>query len=292
MEKQNFDINPITKTILQPTVEKNFQDYIWQAVINPARAMEARAWVSKNGHKAALLKGSKGESILHWAVQSEYGFVLECLSGGISPNVKDDAGLTPLDWLANRLWYTVVEKDESPITKLRGSPLELEGLLRIKAQTEELGILLMMRGGKTTDISPNAVHGGEAWVRANLWNMIIIRKEKEGLGGLKNWGITKKSALHTWILSDENFEKHKAIKEWLSWGLNIDEPDCDGRTALWYAVESWLYDDSWSDILKPAIKTLLENGADPNAEDNFGESAATLLVKDYAKAEIFEEMRK
>lgn len=292
MTNKDFKVNKITDTILQPVVEKRFEDYIWEAIVNPARAMEARAWVSKNYDRAKSLKGPKGESILHWAVQSEYGFVLESLNAGISPNVKDSAGLTPLDWLVNRLWYTVIEKDESPITKLRGSPLELEGLLRIKAQTEELGMLLIMRGGKTSDDNINSFHGGEAWVRANLWNLIIVKKDKEGLESLKGWGSRKKTALHSWILSEENFEKHKVIKEWLKWGLNIDEPDVNGRTALWYAVESWLYDDSWSNVLTPSIKSLLENGADPNQEDEFGESPATLLVKDYAKAEIFEEMRK
>ena len=292
MNDKDFKVNKITDTILQPVVAKRFEDYIWEAIINPARAMEARAWVSKNYEKAKSLKGSKGESILHWAVQSEYGFVLESLSAGISPNVKDNAGLTPLDWLVNRLWYTVIEKDNSPITKLRGFPLELEGILRIKAQTEELGMLLIMRGGKTSNDNMNSFHGIEAWVRANLWNLVVIEKDKNGLESLKNWGTRKKTILHAWILSENNFEKHKVIKEWLSWGIEIDEADINGRTALWYAVESWLYDDTWDNILQPAIKTLLDLGADPNQEDEFGESPATLLVKNYAKAEIFEEMRK
>lgn len=293
--KEQKSINPkpneITKTILQPIVNKNFESYIWESVINPARAMEARAWVSKNHEKAQRMKGSKGESILHWAVQSEYGFVLECLSAGISPNVKDSLGLTPIDWLINRLWYTVIEKENSPITKIIGSALELEGILRIKAQTEELGMLLIMRGGKATD-SQYSFHDGEAWVRSNLWNLIQIKKDREGLESLLNWGSMKKSILHTWILSFENFEKHKVIEDWKKWGIEIDTVDINGRSALWYAVDAWLTDDSWNDVLQPAIKTLLEHSADPGLEDNFGESPLTLLVKDFKKAEIFEEMIK
>lgn len=264
---------------------KSRQERIWEALKNPTRAVEIRGWLTKHKNDALLMKGSQGETMLHWAVLSEYSLVIDLISAGISPNVKDDIGRTPMDWLVERFWYTVVKKEIE---------LPEEGILRIRAQTEELGSVLWSKGGRTSN-SEESLNPGEAWIRGSAWGLLAILKDTDGIDALKNWGSQKVSAIHTWFLAEDTLEKERQLDKMIEWGLNIDEKDVSGRTPLWYAMDTWIHFPEWEDISFKAIKLLLEREADPDEEDLEGISPSMLLglsEKGIEKAIIFEELIK
>lgn len=264
---------------------KSRQERIWEALKNPTRAVEVRGWLTKHKNDALLMKGSQGETMLHWAVLSEYSLVIDLISAGISPNVQDDVGRTPMDWLVERFWYTVVKKEIE---------LPEEGILRIRAQTEELGSVLWSKGGRTSN-SEESLNPGEAWIRGSAWGLLAILKDTDGIDALKNWGSQKVSAIHTWFLAEDTLEKERQLDKMLEWGLNIDEKDISGRTPLWYAMDTWIHFSEWEDISFKAIKLLLERKANPDEEDLEGISPSMLLglsEKGLEKAIIFEELIK
>lgn len=266
-------------------VTNSVQDRIWQALINPARAVEVRAWIARHKESAILMKGHRGETMLHWAVMSEYGLLLDLILSGIDPNARDDSGLTPMDWLVNRFWVAAVLK------KLN---INQEGLLKLKAQTEDLGILLWSKGGRVGK-NEDALNAGDAWIRGGAWSLLSIMNETDGVESMKGWFKDKRSVLHSWILAEETTEKHRQLNKILSWGIDIDEEDINGRTALWYAVDAWIAEPNYEKILIPAIKSLLKNGADDDKEDIFDMSPLSLFARNERALElgvVFEEIKK
>lgn len=291
-KKLKTDFNNISLGVKKQLESKNelpetnsLQERIWQALINPARAVEVRGWVNKHKESAVLMKGNRGETMLHWAVMSEYGLLLDLILSGIDPNAVDNEGLTPMDWLVNRFWVAVVSK------KLG---LNNEGILKIKAQTEELGSLLWYKNGRTGK-NHDALIPGDAWVRGGAWTLLSAMYETDGTESMKNWFEDKRSVLHSWILSEETTEKHRQLKKILSWGIDVDEVDVNGRTALWYAIDAWVTRPDYEKLLIPAIKSLLQNGADTGKEDNFEISPDLLFARNEESlklGEVFEEIKK
>lgn len=274
-EEENQNVIPTT------------QEKIWKALVSPARAVEVIAWLKNHKEAAIMMKGSKGESMLHWAVMSEYSLILDLISAGIDPNAKDNEGLTPLDWLVLRFWQAIVEKKGSRI-------INAEGILKIRAQTIDLGTVLWSNGGRSGK-SESSLHAGEAWIRGGAWPLLELMKSTEGIDSLKNWFSDKRSALHVWVLAEETVEKHKQLENMLKWGIDINEEDVNGRTPLWYAVEAWIVKPQWEKTLIPAIKSLLKHGADPLSEDKYGISPNMVFANRpdaFGKAIIFEEIIK
>ena len=59
------------------------------------------------------MRGEHGETMLHWAVLSEYGLIVDLIDAGIGVNAKDKYGKTPMDWLLERYWYSCIENGAS-----------------------------------------------------------------------------------------------------------------------------------------------------------------------------------
>lgn len=258
------------------TAQKN----IWFVLTNPERAIEVRAWLANNKMKALIMRGEHGETMLHWAVLSEYGLIIDLVDAGLGVNVKDKYGKTPMDWILDRYWYSCVLNEVS---------LNREGILKIKGQTEDLGTVLWALGGRPSNDNKNSLNAGLVAARGGLWWYIQALYETEGIDSLKGWIEDKRSVLHAWILSDNNSEKINRIKKMLEWGLSIDEVDLNGRTCLWYAIDTWKNNQE-VDLMLDIIPELLALGADPDIEDNFYTSPRNLLTED--KAEQFEEIIK
>lgn len=270
----------VSKALLPP--EREFdtaQKNIWFVLINPERAIEVRAWLSKNKMKALLMRGEHGETMLHWAVLSEYGLIVDLIDAGIGVNAKDKYGKTPMDWLLERYWYSCIENSSS---------LSKEGILKIKGQTEDLGTVLWSLGGRPSENNDNALDAKLIAARGGLWWYIQALHEGQGIKSLKNWS-NGRCVLHAWILSENNEQKINRIQRMLDWGLSIDEPDENGRTCLWYALDTWERDLE-VDLMLDIIPELLTLGADPDVEDNFNVSPRNLLSEE--KAEKFEEIIK
>lgn len=290
--KTNFSkvSTEIKKSITPAETEQKHlttQEKIWNALVTPARAVEVIAWLKTHKEAAIMMRGNKGESMLHWAVMSEYSLILDLISAGIDPNAKDNEGLTPFDWLVLRFWQAVIAKKGNKI-------INSEGLLKLKAQTLELGTVLWSNGGRPS-ISESALNPGETWIRGGAWDLLEVMHSTEGKSALEGWFKDKRSALHVWILADETIQKHQYLEKMLSWGLDVNEEDINGRTPLWYAVEAWIVKPEWKKILIPSIKSLLKNGADPLFEDNDGVSPNMLFARTkdaFDKAIIFEELVK
>jgi hypothetical protein len=97
--------------------------------------------------------------------------------------------------------------------------------------------------------------------------------------GWFNWTDAVGSALHAWVLAPDSHLKEAFLAEWQRRELEVDQPDRDGRTPLWYAVDAWLsHDDrSWRRTLEQACRLLVRAGADPDADDAEGWSPSRLL---------------
>lgn len=250
--------------------EDNTPDNIWFALINPERATEVRAWLLNNQMKALILRGPQKETMLHWAVLSEYSLVIDLVDTGIDINCKDKNGLTPMDWLIERFWeLSTIKKDSIPY----------HGRLKLAAQTEELGLLAYSMGGRPTDFNDLGKGSNNSAAKMTMcgafWYIEALYKDK-GLDFLKNWLDNKRSVIHVWLLSLDNGMKYKRLQKMLDWGLSIDEKDKDGRTPLWYVVEAWSLGNDRARFEK-IIKHLLKMGADPDEEDNEGVSPRLIM---------------
>lgn len=269
----------VTKATLPP--EREFdtsQKNIWYVLINPERAIEVRAWLKKNRMKALIMRGENGETMLHWAVMSEYGIIIDLVDAGISPNSKDRHGKTPMDWLLERYWYTCVEKE---------GRLNRDGQYKIKSQTEDLGVVLWGMGGRPSENNPESLDANLIAARGGLWWYIQLLYETYGLDSLRGWMSDKRSVMHAWILSENNEQKFVRMQELIKWGLSIDEVDANGRTCLWYAADAWK-NDLETDLMVEMIPELLKLGADPDIDDVNGISPRNVLSGE--KAEEFERL--
>lgn len=270
----------ISKSLLPP--ERTFDntpDNIWFVLINPERAIEVRAWLKNNKVKALIMRGEHGETMLHWAVLSEYGLIIDLVDAGISPNAKDKYGKTPMDWLLERYWYTSVEKRN----------IGMEGLAKIKGQTEDLGTVLWALGGRPSENNEEALNADIVAARGGLWWYLISKYDVYGVDAFRGWLKDKRSVMHVWILSENNTQKIERIKKFLEWGLSIDEIDANGRSPLWYAIDTWK-NNLEIDLMIDLIPELLKLGADPDLSDNFDVSPRNILTDE--KAFLFEEMIK
>lgn len=265
-------INVSNKSILRR--EDNTPDNIWFALINPERATEIRAWLFGNKLKALILRGPQGETMLHWAVLSEYSLILDLVDAGININCQDKNGRTPMDWIVDRYWeLCVLEKENIPY----------QGLLKLKAQTEELGTLVYSLGGRPTDFENISEEDNNSAAKMAMggafWYIESLYRDK-GLSYLKNWLNNKRSVIHVWILSSDDGLKYKNLEQMIKWGLSIDEKDIDGRSPLWYLIEGWSL-GSQRNKLEKVISQFLEMGADPDLEDNEGVSPRLILNLEY-----------
>lgn len=282
--EQNKDLaNEITKAISVSNKslirrEDNTPDNIWFALINPERATEVRAWLLNNQMKALILRGPQSETMLHWAILSEYSLVIDLVDTGIDINCKDKNKLTPMDWLIERFWEVNTLKKES---------IPYHGRLKLAAQTEELGLLAYSMGGRPSDFEKRDVgminSAAKMTMCGAFWYIETLYKD-QGLEALRNWLDNKRSVIHVWLLSLDNGMKYKRLQTMIDWGLSIDELDEDGRTPLWYTIQAWYLGNDRARMEK-IIENLLKMGADPDLEDFEGVSPRLILTPENSNNE-------
>ena len=264
------------------TAQTSISIDIWQAIINPARSVEAKAWVNRFPTKARELRGPRyGETLMHWASISDMGLVIDLMGHGLDINASDNMGRTPLDWISERLWFACVENMAA---------LGEEGRRKLLAQTEEIGIVVWQNQGRPGMVvtaplnhQPTDLFFGTMWTRGGAWSLLKNWYSADSLDVLMNWGLRKKTVLHDWILAPESATKEQFLIELLDKRFSVDAPDCSQRTPLWYAVDAWLAHPEHSYLLEPSIKSLLQHSADPDFEDGFGFSPF-LLFDEYDNA--------
>lgn len=248
-------------------------DKIWEALINPERSMEVKSWLMKNQAAGALLRGKNGETMLHWAVLSEYALIIDLLDY-LDINELDNNKRTPMDWIIDRYNYVFNNRDKLDYIKD-------EGFKKIKEQTEHLGILTLNLGGKPYQLLDKdneekepTKHYGIIACFGGLWWFLREIYYKYGKEMLTNWLDDKRSALHLWFQSPYDDKKNDRydtlVKEFK---LDINLEDLNKRTPLWYAIDGFFYskymllEEPQNKNIITSIEQLLKLGADPNIAD-------------------------
>ena len=262
------------------------------ALIDPRRALEVQGWLRGNDARqpvALAWRGSSGETMMHWAFLSSWSLALELNTLGLDYADLDEYGRTPMDWLSDRLWSSIVE----PVGSVR---LSLAGQERLRKHTEEQ-VLGLWALGVRPGVRRRALHVGVCWMRAGAWGLLDLLKDEvieqaqdPGIGpprpytgpcpGWMRWTPRQGCALHAWILAPDMPGRRQFIAQWKRLGLDVDCRDEDGRTPLWYAVEAAMSQEDWRPSLLKVIRELIEQGADPSEEDIDGASPVSLLLRE------------
>jgi len=247
----------------------------WNDFVDPTRTVEATTWIQRFPQEVLAGRGERGETALHWAALANIGLVTDLLAIGMDINIPDARGRTALDWQNSRLWYICIERE---------GPMSEGGRFHVRQQSQALIEALWRLGGRPgmfTDLDPTQV-----WTRAGLWTLVRMRQDTPEsraerhvtptaplpLAPLRNLGRARESALHGWVMAAEAPEKHRTLDQWLADGLQVDEPDAQGRTPLWYAVDGLIARPAWHRIFLPSIRALLDRGANPDQADALGVS--------------------
>ena len=265
---------------------------VHSALLDPRRALEVQGWIrggDDRQEQALAWRGTDGETMMHWAFLSSWSLALELNSLGLDYAALDVHGRTPMDWLSDRLWSSIVE----PIGSVR---LSLAGQERLRRHTEE-----QVRGLWALGVRPSprarALHVGVCWMRAGAWTLldllrdeVIPQSQDAGIGlprpysgpcpGWMRWTPRQGHALHAWVLSPDMPQRRGFLRAWKGCGLDIDARDEDGRTALWYAVEAALFQQEWRGRMTKVIEELISEDADPREEDIDGASPLSLVLRE------------
>lgn len=254
---------------------------IWSALLSPPRAVEVRAWLSKNPNRevAKALRGAHGETMLHWAAMADMGLLLDLVAAGLDINAKDGSGRTPADWLLERLWMTH-EEGVGNLTALN--------LRKLRLQTDDLLSVVWGQGGRPEN-TPFDYRG--LAVRTGLWQVVAAWADRDGVEiAWKNWGGGQ-TLLHHWPLGPAETGRDTLLDLWLKAGLPIDQRDDRGRTALWVATFARLKASVKTAAgLDAAIDVLLEKGADPASVDAQGRSPLSLPLTEGAEEVLLENL--
>jgi len=258
-------------TAISPIIQLHPQ--VKAALIHPQRAMEVRGWLKTNKLVAQQWKGDDGESMMHWAFLSEWVLAAELKEIGLSYDTTDNMGRTPMDWINDRLWYSVVE------TNTNGQ-LSAGGKERLRRHSEQQIQALWAQGARPS-FNSRFIHPGVVWLRAGAWDLINLLKDDDVYSWFQ-WAPQGGHALHSWILSPNTPQRRAFLKNWAD-EFDVDLGDNDNRSALWYAVEGWLARPEFQKDLSKVIRELLEEGANPFKKDDRGESAYDLLNRALAE---------
>lgn len=267
---------------------------VHSALLDPRRALEVQGWIrggDDRREQALAWRGTDGETMMHWAFLSSWSLALELNALGLDYAALDVHGRTPMDWLSDRLWSSIVE----PIGSVR---LSLAGQERLRRHTEEQVRGLWALGVRPSP-RPRALHVGVCWMRAGAWSLldllrdeVIPQSQDAGIGlprpysgpcpGWMRWTPRQGHALHAWVLSPDMPHRRGFLRAWKECGLDIDARDEDGRTALWYAVEAALFKQEWRARMTKVIQELVSEDADPREEDIDGASPLSLVLRESA----------
>ena len=229
----------------------------WDYVINPNGYTEVMLWLKYHKDPKDHPKGKMGESLLHWGVLSNLALTIELIDiCGYDPNIKDNNGLTPLDWLMERFMYAVLQENEQ---------MPKESKYKILKMTETNGIFLYEKGGRSRyNLVDLLVKGGAREFLANIYR-------NTGISAFTNMGKYKTNAFHSWVLLTGSQEQEAVLKDLLRYGLDINQVDDEVRTPLSCGVDSFICKPQhYLDIWKDKLLLLLKNGADPNIRNSEG----------------------
>lgn len=244
----------------------------WFAFVQPARFTEAKAALQKDPAGVLAARGQSGETVLHWAVMSDLGLSLDLLSAGMDPMVLDHAGMTPLDWLNNRLWCAVV----NPRTRVG-----LDGADRILRQTERFVPVLWNVGFRPSGEMRHSMVTD--WISAGAYGLLgVIRDAGEPGLGLTGFGPQQASLLHVIAVSKEGRGRLDAVQRLVcpvirksghvAPVIDVDAEDLHGRTPLRYALQAWAEGQVVAENQVALVRRLITLGADPHRKDRFGVS--------------------
>lgn len=203
--------------------------------------------------KEAIQKGAnahyrneKGETVLHYVVQSSYGYTKESIAGmidflkekGLSLNVTDNDGATPLHWAANKGYddaiRVLIEKgayvnvrDNEGVTPLHDAARGWSG---------ETISLLISQGAdmeSKTDKGNTPVH-----YAAYFGKLDNLRALINGGASATTKGSVSANALHKAIDNNDVSETTavQIIDFLLDKGVAINDKDERGFTSLYYAA--------------------------------------------------------
>ncbi len=202
---------------------------IMDAFISPGTAAAATAAIRTRPNEVLAARGSNGETPMHWAVLCGVGLVSDLLSIGLDINAVDASGRTPLDWLNERLWRVVFERN-----------YDLREGARISIRTYSIRILpsLLAMGARS---GQSARIPEQMWSRLGLWDILLYRPDRDQKMLLvpqawRGWGANGESVVHGWVLAPHIPEKLTALTHFLSLGLTVNETDIAGSTPLDYIV--------------------------------------------------------
>lgn len=239
----------------------------WDVFVNPARATEAVHWVKKHPEETRNARGQYGETALHWGALSVQSLLIDLIDIGLPMQSADRSGKTPQDWQNDRLFSICVERSRN---------LSEGGRQRVLNESRVMIPTLWRMGGRPGLASP--VDPLQIWVRAGLWELLDMRQDLNDMKW-KGLGSQGESILHGWLLAPEGPEKARRLTQALTeGGLSVDEPNKDGRTPLWAAVDAWIARPAWARILGPAVRALIQAGASPDQVDREGISPRALAL--------------
>lgn len=255
-------------TLIQPSTSNETPPQITlpanvkSAMLDFNKSVELRAWVSVNKEKAINWRGADGESMLHWVFLTDWVLASDIRDYGLDFSVLDDSGRSPMDWLNDRLWMSLVTPTGSALKLSAGSKE------RLKIHSENQIQHLWRLGARPSE--GNNQHPGLVWMRSGCFSLMELLVNSDDKYSLLDWMPESGSAMHAWPLAPNYPDKWQFIKKWLELGYDIDVVDENGRTPLWYAAELYRTTPEMRQDLMKSIETLIEFGADPDHDDDAG----------------------
>lgn len=239
------------------------------AMVNPSRYMEIRGWLKTNQSVAIQWRGDHQETMMHWAFMSNWALASELKEAGLSFEATDHYGRSPMDWINDRMWYAIANDATN-------GALSAGSKERLRRQSEEQIIALWNQGARPS-FNTQLMHPGVVWMRSGAWDLLDLLKNDEQFNWF-NWAPNGNNALHAWILSPNTPRRRDFLKKW-STEFDIDIADNNNRSALWYAVDTWLAKDDWKKEMLSVVRELIEQGANPFLNDDEGVNPLSLLSR-------------
>lgn len=223
-------------------------------------------WIKTFPQKAINWEGKHDETLFHWcAITSltNLKILTEIHPEGIYQ--VDRFGNTPFDWVINRLGIYVVMGEGN---------LSEDGKLFILNQSNEIAAYLYDKKVPSKfDVTDWLSKSGSIAYIHHLY-------KEEGVEPLLNIGENDKSIIHNWLLLGERLQKHQMMIEILEkLPIHIDSVDNLKRSALYYAIDGWVFKPEQQMFFEQAVKTLLRCGADPFLKSDITEELSYYEVE-------------
>lgn len=236
-------------------------EIIAAALVNPHRFAEVRRAIASHPEQVLAFRGPRWqESAMHWVAMSDPGSWVDLVAAGGDPNAQDKMGRTPLDWINDRLFMGAMAPHQRLGTPSRD---------RIRVATIKQVPAVWSAGGRPGH-GPHTLNPVKLWIEAGLWDLLSLTASEPGMWKRWEGGM---HALHAWVPLADRVGAEDLLSLILAAGVEIDEADVSGRSALWMAVDHWLNDPSHAAASRRAIELLRVRGADPDMDQGAGAPA-------------------